>query len=297
MTGRWWARLIAVTTILAATALPAGAQGVPGVPDAAVGTALASVGTATTDDGTAAAWVAADGVVVTSDLIADTVGASATFALFGSEDTVTCYLAVHRPEAHLAVLRCGDLSGDELVVAPKYPSPGTAVFNLRLDNDDNPSVQGGQIIANNVEFMGSRRLQFSFLVAARDDSSSGSTRAADAAVGTPVFNGEGQVVSMLLIAPEAGGAPLGLSPTQISDAVNEALPLPDSFRAAALRMVAKRSLIPGGIGLVAGLVWGLWRRTGSVTRRAAGLMAAGVMAAIAYSVFTLVVVGPQSLLS
>ena len=55
-------------------------------------------------------WIAADGLVVTSDIIASEPGEAVTFTT-GSAEPVACYTAVVERALHLAYLRCAELEG------------------------------------------------------------------------------------------------------------------------------------------------------------------------------------------
>jgi hypothetical protein len=302
------AMLAAFGAELVAGGVPAGAQGIPtppeavGIPATNAAAAQQSFGLVTGRSKTSLGWIAATGVVMTSDYAVDEVGTSATFTRPGTDRDYGCYVAVAKPQVHMSVLRCSGLSGTVLGVATQFPAPGTPVYvpaltNTAVDNiDENAFVfEGGQLVDNNVSFMEATRLRFSYGV--RKGSTRGGILNATSAAGTPVLNAENKVVSVLFTFPEIGGQPLGMTPTEVSKAINEALPLPATFTSAAFLAIGRRAIIPVAVGLVLGLIWGLLSRNGTTVIKTLGLGMVGLLGAIGYSIFTVMVIGPQTLLA
>ncbi|MFN8052445.1 MAG: hypothetical protein U0Q22_13445 [Acidimicrobiales bacterium] len=305
-------RLLGVATMLMAMAPlglgapAASAQTTPpavtppaGIPDSAIATVNASLGIVAAGQYATLGWVAADGVVVTSDHAAKGVGDSATFGRAGEKSTVDCYVAVHRPEIHLSVMRCAGLRGPSLSIESKFPVPGQPVFAVSLTGDDLDSARqmsSGTVLENNVSFMGSTRLRLSFVVGGDKTSTVADAMTPLGVPGTPVFDADGKVISSLFVAPEGGGSPLGARPNELISAVNTALPLPASFSSAALIVAGRRALIPAAVGLVVGLIWGALTRNGTIISKALGLAALGVVGTVAFTIFTLLVAGPQTII-
>ena len=227
----------AALAVLAIPAWPTGASAQ--LPPSAVGVSQESIdasqraiGIIATPRDTSIAWVAAAGVVVTSDYAAREVGVAATFKRLGASGTVDCYVGVHLPKVHLSVMRCGTLSGPSLSIDTKFPEPGLAVTVTGLtarDSSTDVRVEGGHLEHNNVSFMGATRLQFSFQVRPVDNFAGGGFLDSQTIQGAPVISAEGKVVSALFVSPKRGGWPLGVTPAELTKAVSKALPLPDSF--------------------------------------------------------------------
>lgn len=248
------------------------------------------------EDDRSVGWVAAKGVVVTSDVVAKEVGTSVTFTPLDSKAEVTCYVGDHDDGTRLSVLRCGQLDAPPLKIESRYPSPGTPVFVATLAAGT-VGVEGGLIIANDVRFMGEKRLRLSFVADGESGRApSDGVLTYDDLPGSPVIDGSGSVVSTTFVSPVEGGQPLGVTPAELTRSVEKVLPLPASFASAAVITGGKRAIIPAAIGLVAGIIWGLLARNHTVVLKAIGLSAVGVIAVAGYSILTMLVVGPQALI-
>jgi hypothetical protein len=153
------------------------------------------------------------------------------------------------------------------------------------------------VTANDLAFMGANRLQFSMWVN-RSEQPAARPGILDSenSTGAPVLDAEGRVISTILTAPEAGGQPIGTTPSELAKGVKKAAPLPATISSAAVLTVARRALIPAAVGLVLGLVWAMITRNGNILAKTLGLTALGLVGAIAYTLFTLLVVGPQTLI-
>lgn len=244
-------------------------------------------------------WIAADGLVVTSDIIASEPGEAVTFTT-GSAEPVACYTAVVERALHLAYLRCAELEGVALRVATGYPAPGVGVtVALATPAGDafGVTTEAGAVTANDLAFMGANRLQFSMWVN-RSEQPAARPGILDSenSTGAPVLDAEGRVISTILTSPDAGGQPIGTTPSELAKGVKKAAPLPATISSAAVLTVARRALIPAAVGLVLGLVWAMITRNGNILAKTLGLTALGLVGAIAYTLFTLLVVGPQTLI-
>lgn len=290
-------RALAAAMLMAlplASPAPAAAQappGTPSLPAEGVGgepivAARASIGTVKFNNKRSApAWIAGPGIVVTAAASTRSIGASATFTAVGSERSSSCYVAVIEPPLGVAVLRCVSLATTGLAIDLRYPATGTPVFLA-----SGLLSEQGVVLRNDVDFMGGNHLQFSF------DPATNGLAVRDSLMARPVLTGEGKVVSTLLIAPEDGGPTLGSTPKDLSRAVSRAVELPDSFAEAAIMSVASRALIPGVAGLVLGIAWGAFTRNGTMLWKTVGLGAVGVLGAVAYSMLTLLAIGPETLI-
>lgn len=235
-------------------------------------------------------WVGAPGVVVTSDEHADRVGMPATFVRLDGETGVTCYVAQHVDHLRLALLRCGALTGPRLPIASAYPAAGTPSAAVLLPSRRTAMQHlTGNVARNDVLFMGANRLQFSFAGAGQ------SLRPEDVG-GAPVVDGSGQLISTLITAPAEGGQPIGTTPQELRTLVADTAELPESFTTAAFVAIGRRAAIPAAVGLAAGIVWAALTRNNTFIVKALGLAFVGVLGAGAYSVFRLLVEGPQTLL-
>ena len=272
---------------------PAGAT--PLVPHAAegrvqvAGTAPGTLGLVKTTKETSIAWVGAQGVVVTSNQVADTVGADASFEPFGSTDTYSCWTAEVVPSHRLSVLRCADLTTPGLSLAAGAGLPGAPSTAVFLTLQDTPSTVGGALV-DRISFMRGRQPRFSFV-------SPGFMEGNRDLIGAPVVDAQGRVASMLYAIPETGGGALGLTRDQIAEPLAAAAQLPASFNVAAIRSIGRRTLIPVLVGLVIGALWA-WRSTSQ--RRGAKVVGPAIiafLAVLAIAVFQAVVVGPGSLIA
>ncbi|MEI2650691.1 MAG: hypothetical protein V9G12_00670 [Microthrixaceae bacterium] len=244
-------------------------------------------------------WIAADGLVVTSDIIASEPGEAVTFTT-GSAEPVACYTAVVERALHLAYLRCAELEGVALRVATGYPAPGVGVtVALATPAGDafGVTTEAGAVTANDIAFMGANRLQFSMWVN-RSEQPAARPGILDSenSTGAPVLDAEGRVISTILTSPDAGGQPIGTTPSELAKGVKKAAPLPATISSAAVLTVARRALIPAAVGLVLGLIWAMIARNGNILAKTLGLTALGLVGAVAYTLFTLLVVGPQTLI-
>lgn len=300
-------RAVAVAAIAVTPLIAAPVSGAEPLPPAAVGiggdvvaTANASVGAVVVNDTVVTGWVASDGVVVTSAIAADEVGTAVEFRRAGSSEASDCYVARVVTSLQLALLRCEGLGGTALEVASGYPSPGTPVFVTvaAYTPDESTGVtlvsEGGLVSVNDFEFMGTARPQFSMQVSGGDTASDGVLRREDHAA-APILGADGRVVSTVLVAPERGGSPIGTVPSELAKQIKDADDLPETFNAAAVLTTARRAAIPVAAGFVIGLLWAALRRNGSLLAKTLGMAAVGLAGAIAYTVFTVLVVGPQTL--
>lgn len=261
-----------------------------------------SVGIVRVRDGerTSTGWIAGDGLVVTSDEIANQPGKALSFKV-GSDEPVSCYAALVEPSRHLAFLRCAELDGTALDVASGYPEPGAPVtVAIATQTGDGPvqvTTEIGTVTANDFEFMKANRLQFSMWVDASGDlTSQRGILTRGNSTGAPVLDSTGHVVSTILAAPDAGGPPIGTVPSELAKSIKQAAPLPSTFSAAAVLTVARRSLIPIIVGFALGLAWAAIARNGGILAKTLGLAAVGLVGAVAYTLFTLLVVGPESII-
>lgn len=294
--------LAAVPMVVPAPAAGAQTPPVAAPPVDAVARVQQSVGVVRIRDGerTSTGWIAGDGLVVTSDVIADQPGKAVSFAS-GADEPVSCYAALVEPQRHLAFLRCAELEGAALDVATGYPEPGApvtvAIASLTSGRQVQVTTEVGTVTANDFEFMNANRLQFSTWVDASGElTSQRGILTTGNSTGAPVLDGAGHVVSTILAAPDAGGQPIGTVPSELAKSIKQAEPLPATFSAAAVLTVARRSLIPAVVGLVIGLIWGAFARNGSLLAKTLGLTAVGLVGAVAYTLFTLLVVGPETLI-
>lgn len=236
-------------------------------------------------------WAAASGVVMTSDQHADRVGMPATFVRLGGTAELTCYVGRHLPHLRLAVLRCDASTGPTVPIATAYPAPGTPVRTVVLPPRGATTQHfSGNLVRNDVSFMGETRLRFFF-------EPGGLGLDAKNVGGAPVLDDSGQIVSTLITAPADGGDPIGTTPQELRRLVADAAALPPSFTTAAIVAIGRRAAIPAAIGVVAGIIWAALARNNTFLVKALGLAFVGVLGAGAYSVFRLLVEGPQTLLS
>lgn len=286
--------LAAAMLVAMPIASPAGAQQppapVPGVIDP-----TASMGTVTINKQPSLGWIAGPGIVVTTNRYAAQVGTSATFTRLRTEQSTGCYVAVVAPERLLSVLRCVRLPAADLDLDLRYPAPGTpatvtAVTSV-VEDQIQVSSQTGALMSNDFRFMGSNQLQFSF------GTSGDGLLGENNFEGAPVTTAEGKVISTLMVAPADGGPALGTTPAQLSKIVNQAVGRPESFAEAAILSVLTRSWIPALVGLGLGLAWGAYSRNRTLLQKAFAGMFIGVFGAVAYSLFTLVVTGPETLIN
>ena len=305
------ARAAAVACIaaipLAVPAADSAAQPPPssvGIDDAVAATSGASIGAAVIDQESGTAWIAGDGVVVTSSTVATEVGTSGFVMLAGSTEEHKCYVARIVDKLRIAVLRCDGLGGTALDVATAYPAPGTPVFALaaRYDKSANDKrggvtlrTEGGTITANDFEFMGTTRPQFSIAAGGERLPATGILDDSDA-VGVPIIGADGKVLSTVLTTPIDGGLPIGTTPSELSKQLHDAENLPATFNAAAVLTASRRAIIPVAVGFVLGLIWAAIKRNGSLLVSTLGLATLGLLGSIAYTAFTLLVVGPQTLI-
>lgn len=290
----------AVTYLPGGMLLPGGGAGAEALPQAtrSPGTAaqvgpapaMTGLGVAKFRKHTSLGWVAADGVVVTTDELGAAVGTTVTFTPDGTQRKVSCYVAAVRKPVHLQLLRCDGKLGTPIGIEPNYPAPGQPMFVASLAGATKIEMAPTVVVANDVRFMGSNRIQFSIEAPPRDDG-------ANISRGAPVFNDQGKVASVLFVAPEDGGQPLGLRPSTISDEVEEVASLPASFGSAAVLAGARRAIAPTVIGLVGGLLWGLSSRNGTLLLKTVGLGFAGAVGGVLYTLFLAFAIGSDTLLS
>lgn len=266
--------------------------------DGVVATAQQSIGMMTIGNKEALGWIGGDGVVLASDEITTGVGRTASFVLANSDEVNSCYVADVNRGIHLAAFRCGGVEGEPLDIDPRYPATSTPVAAIVLASraDDKPVLGwvGGSVSTNDIEFMGVTRPRFSFTTAT---STTTSAMTPDNAVGAVVVNGEGKVISTVMALPESGTDPLGATAKELGRLVSTALSLPPSFGAAAVISVGRRAIIPSGIGLIVGLIWGYFRRDGSLLVKVLGLSTLGLIGAVAVSLAAVLIVGPETLVS
>lgn len=240
-------------------------------------------------------WVAGPGVVITPDEFANQVGRSVLFIRHGTDAQSSCYVADRFEHIRLAALRCQSLAGPVIPITIAFPATGTpssAAF-LSIPAAGQIELVTGQIVDNDVRFMGKSRLQFSIPVA-KDRGQAITTRNVG---GLPVINAEGQAISTLIVAPDEGGPPLGTNPGELRRIVADTARLPAAFPTAAIVSIARRAAIPTAVGAIAGLVWGLLSRNNTLLKKTLGLALVGVLSAVAYSVFMMLVIGPETLIA
>ena len=300
------ARLLAVVVMLGGflpilvDAPAASAQNEPppaGIPDTTVANVRASLGIVTMNKETSLGWVAAAGVVVTSDRLANEVGVAATFGRDGSERSAVCYVAIVRPKIHLAVLRCAGLKGPSLSIESQYPAPGDSGLQRATLKGAARAPRSASRAARRRERRQVHERHSAPFQLRNEAGRIGVQLDRRCGAGAPVFNDEGKVMSTLFIAAAEGGQPLGVRPIELINAVTEALSLPDTFASAAIVVVSKRAVIPAAVGLVIGLIWGGLARNGTILVKAIGMCLLGAVATGAYTLFVVFVVGPQTIIS
>lgn len=285
--------LVVTVPVVAAVAVPSPADAQS--PTAGPQDPAASIGTVSLKNSSGVGWIAESGLVVTSDVVVDAVGRAATFTSAANPDGVDCYVARIRARLHLALLRCTDLDGTPLKVATAYPTPGMPieVFNVTDDEVSTTVRQSGSITRNDMPFMGTTRPQFSTAVGSGQPESS--ILAPGSETGSPVLGPDGRVVSTVLTSPDEGGLPIGTTPAELTREIDDAKDLPETFNAAAILTLARRAVIPVAAGFVIGLIWGVVARSGNLLAKTFGIASFGLVVAVGYTVFALIVVGQASL--